>query len=591
MRLLWCLSAPAEGATVFDVTSFVVDSVLPKQQFHNSFKVLAETRRGPGRSPLRKLNDFPVIVAVGAQDKKRGVPSLKDTANHGPRIGAVARAVVLTGVLWGSLLGGLAYAFWPNPGWQEAPAEVELEWEQLPHPVDPRPEAGAATDEAGIAPVTLYPVDPRAASDEAGIAPVTLYPVDPRAATDEAGIAPVTLYPVNLAPEATEGTEAAEIIPAILSRTLRVAKGDTLMGLLTGAGIERREAHEAITALSKVFSPRKLMPGQEIHLALTAAESPQGADRLVALTLQPSVERDFRVTRAESAEFVAESIDRSLLRKTLRAVGTIESSLTVAGEQAGVPIPVMVELIRIFSFDVDFQREIRRGDDFEVLYEALYDLDGNLAKTGPVLYAALTLSGTRLDLYGFTASNGFLDYFDPKGRSVRKTLMRTPIDGARLSSSFGMRRHPMLRYSKMHRGTDFAAPRGTPIYAAGDGVVEFAGPKGASGRYVRIRHNATYKTAYAHMRRIAKGVRRGRRVRQGQIIGYVGSTGRSTGPHLHYEVLSNGRQVNPMKIKLPSGETLKAEALELFNRRREELDRLRAEAPDPGKDLLLVQVD
>ncbi len=473
--------------------------------------------------------------------------------NRRPRIGAVARAVIATGVLWGSLLGGLAYAFWPNSGWREAPAEVELDWEQLPYPVNLAPEATAATNEAELTPATLFLA--------------------------------------NLVPEATDTTDEAEVVPATRSHTLRVAKGDTLMGLLTGAGIERQEAHEVITALSKVFSPRRLMPGQEIHLTLSAAESPQRAGRLVTLTLQPNVERDIWITRTESNDFVAESVDRLLLRKTLRAVGTIDNNLTVAAEQAGVPNPVMVELIRIFSFDVDFQREIRRGDDFEVFYEASFDLDGKLAKTGPVLYAALTLSGTRLDLYGFTARSGSLDYFNPKGRSVRKTLMRTPIDGARLSSRFGMRRHPILGYSKMHRGTDFAARRGTPIYAAGDGVVESAGRKGASGRYVRIRHNATYKTAYAHMSRIAKGVRRGKRVRQGQVIGYVGSTGRSTGPHLHYEVLSNGRQLNPMKIKLPSGETLKGAALERFDLRREEIDQLRAATRDPVDDFLLVQAD
>jgi murein DD-endopeptidase MepM/ murein hydrolase activator NlpD len=243
---------------------------------------------------------------------------------------------------------------------------------------------------------------------------------------------------------------------------------------------------------------------------------------------------------------------------------------------------VLVEMIRIFSFDVDFQRELQPGDSFEVLYEALFEDDGSLAKTDGVLYASLTLSGERLDLYNFTPHSGHSDFFDGKGQSVRKTLMRTPIDGARLSSRFGMRKHPVLGYSRLHKGTDFAAPRGTPIYAAGDGVVESAGRNGAYGKYLRIRHNSTYKTAYAHMKRIAKGMRRGKRVRQGQIIGYVGSTGRSTGPHLHYEVLRGGRQVNPLKIKLPSGEKLKAADLESFERQRERIDALREQVREGG---------
>ncbi|TFG47962.1 MAG: M23 family metallopeptidase, partial [Gemmatimonadales bacterium] len=243
------------------------------------------------------------------------------------------------------------------------------------------------------------------------------------------------------------------------------------------------------------------------------------------------------------------------------------------------PNPVLIELIRIFSFDVDFQRDIQPGDRFEVLYDALLETDGSLAKTGEVLYAALTLSGQRLELYGFTPKSGFADFFDTKGQSVRKTLMRTPIDGARLSSGFGMRKHPILRYTRMHRGTDFAAPSGTPIYAAGDGTVEIAGRKGAYGKYVRLRHNSTYQTAYAHMSRFAKGTRSGARVRQGQVIGYVGTTGRSTGPHLHYEVLVNGKQVNPSKIKLASGEKLKGADLAAFEFRRAEIDRLREASP------------
>ena len=369
--------------------------------------------------------------------------------------------------------------------------------------------------------------------------------------------------------------------PATVSHSLRVGRGDTLMKLLVAAGVARREAHDAIVALREFYDPRRLRPGQEIRVTLAEGADDGGADgRLLALGLQPNVEQELRVTRGRDDGFVAETVARRLLRVAISAEGRIDNNLSAAAQDAGLPMPVLVEMIRIFSFDVDFQRELQPGDSFEVLYEALFEDDGSLAKTDGVLYASLTLSGQRLDMYNFTPHSGDTDFFDGKGQSVRKTLMRTPIDGARLSSRFGMRKHPVLGYSRLHKGTDFAAPRGTPIYAAGDGVVESAGRNGAYGKYLRIRHNGTYKTAYAHMKRIAKGMRRGKRVRQGQIIGYVGSTGRSTGPHLHYEVLYGGRQVNPLKIKLPAGEKLKAADLASFHARRGRIDILRRQVLD-----------
>ncbi len=357
------------------------------------------------------------------------------------------------------------------------------------------------------------------------------------------------LHYIGAAEAAVTGVDIAPR-PATVSHRLRVGRGDTLMEMLVDAGVARREAHQAIVALREFYDPRRLKPGQEIRVVLSRGADGGGADggRLLALGLQPNVEQELRVTRNGDDGFVAETAARRLLRVAITAEGQIDNNLSAAAQNAGLPMPVLVEMIRIFSFDVDFQRELQPGDSFEVLYEALFEDDGSLAKTDGVLYASLTLSGERLDMYNFTPHDGHTDFFDGKGQSMRKTLMRTPIDGARLSSRFGMRRHPVLGYSRLHKGTDFAAPRGTPIYAAGDGVVESAGRNGAYGKYVRIRHNSTYKTAYAHMRRIAKGMRRGKRVRQGQVIGYVGSTGRSTGPHLHYEVLRGGRQVNPLKI-------------------------------------------
>ncbi len=391
--------------------------------------------------------------------------------------------------------------------------------------------------------------------------------------------------------DAVTAARESEARPAIVKQTLTVAPGDTLMGLFVDAGIGRREAYDAITALRDVFQPRDLRIGQNIELSLatasgSATEGSGPEQRLIAFGLQPSVERDVRVSRNGGSGFQALSIDRPLEQRSVGVRGTIESNLSLASQKAGLPMKVLAELIRMYSFDVDFQRDLRRGDSFEVIYDAMFEQDGLLARPDDILYAAMTLSGKRIELYRFAPKDGTADYYDPKGDSVRKTLMRTPIDGGRLSSGFGMRKHPVLGYSKMHRGVDFAAPRGTPIYAAGDGVLELAGRNGSYGKYVRIRHNSTYKTAYAHMSRIKKGMRKGKRVSQGQVIGYVGTTGRSTGPHLHYEVLVNGRQISPRKVKLPSGEKLKGKKLEAFNARRTEIDVLRAEAL--GGEALMV---
>ena len=378
-----------------------------------------------------------------------------------------------------------------------------------------------------------------------------------------------------------------EATPATLQRRIEVGRGDTLMNLLVEAGAERGQAHAAITALQKVYNPKGLKPGQEIFLTFAPTAGQDEAEDLLGLALRPNLERDIEVRLGPQDDFVARAVERPLTQMRITSGGQIDSSLAVAAAETGVPPGVMIEAIRTFSFDVDFQREIQRGDTFEFFYEIYEDPEGRLAKTGELLYGMLTLSGKKIEYYLFKDADGGLDYYDAKGQSVRKALLRTPIDGARISSGFGKRRHPISGYTKMHRGTDFAAPSGTPIYAAGKGKVEMAGRNGGYGRYVRIRHNSTYKTAYAHMKAIAKGVKRGASVRQGQVIGYVGSTGRSTGPHLHYEVILNGKQTNPLKLRLPSGDKLKGEQLARFEKRREEVDRLRGLPPKP----LLVEAD
>ncbi|MDJ0686837.1 MAG: M23 family metallopeptidase [Alphaproteobacteria bacterium] len=368
--------------------------------------------------------------------------------------------------------------------------------------------------------------------------------------------------------ETTPPLPAFDAAPAIsttakapVSHQLTVRSGDTLMKMLTGEGVTRGEAHAAIQALSEVFSPRKLRPGHDITLELTPADAETDAPALTSLRLTESPVRSVEVAALNAGGFEARIIDTPTEKTAMRADGTISSSLYEAAVEAGVPLPVLADMIQVFSFDVDFQREVRRGDTFALLYD-IEQVSGETVGTGAVHMAEMTVAGEPKRYYRFKGSDGFWDYFDEQGRSAKKALLRTPIDGARLSSKFGMRRHPILGYNKMHKGADFAAPTGTPIYAAGNGVVEAAGWNGGYGKYIRVRHNDTYKTAYGHMSRIA--VSRGKRVRQGQVIGYVGSTGRSTGPHLHYEVHKNGRQVNPLGVRLPTGRTLSGSELAAF---------------------------
>ncbi|MEK9677597.1 MAG: M23 family metallopeptidase [Rhodospirillaceae bacterium] len=374
-----------------------------------------------------------------------------------------------------------------------------------------------------------------------------------------------------------------DLPPPRFTKTVEVGKGDTLIALLTRQGLENKEAHLAIKALSKHYNPRKLRPGQELELVFDPQSSKPEDDRLSEMIIRPDIYHEINLVRLDEEVFEINKRKTAVEKRLLRATGKIESSLYVAATDAGVPVPVLMELIRIYSWDVDFQRGIRSGDEFEIVYENLYTEDMEFARHGQVLFGSLTLSGDKLALYRHKTSKNLVDYFDEKGHAARKALMRTPINGARLSSGFGRRKHPILGYTKVHRGVDFAAPRGTPIYAGGSGTVVARGRNGGYGNYIRIRHTNNFQTAYAHMSRIHTKVLRGSRVRQGQIIGYVGSTGRSTGPHLHYEIIKNGRQVNPLRIKMPSGQKLKGQELVYFNNTKKIMDRKRAELPASTK--------
>ncbi len=364
-----------------------------------------------------------------------------------------------------------------------------------------------------------------------------------------------------------------------IAKTVAVGKGDTLMKVLLRAGAERGQAYQAIAALKRVFNPRKLKAGQEVTLTFQPPGAREEGAELLRVALDTSVERQVLARRRDDGSFAPGQLIRDFRRSLVRASGDIDDSLYLAARRAALPVGVLMETIRIFSWDVDFQRDIHPGDRFEVVFERHFDEAGRAVREGAIESAALTLSGTRLEFYRYTPSDdGIADYFDAQGQSVRRALLRTPVDGARLTSRYGKRQHPILGYTRMHRGVDFGAPTGTPIYAAGDGLVEAAGWEGNFGRYVRLRHNRELKTAYAHMRRIAKGVRRGKRVRQGQVIGYVGSSGLSTGPHLHYEIISKGRKVNPMSLKLPTGRRLEGAELARFQKSLAELTRRVAQA-------------
>ncbi len=346
--------------------------------------------------------------------------------------------------------------------------------------------------------------------------------------------------------------------PAFDIKEVSIKRGQGMMDVLVKSGADRQDAHKAIKALSKHFNMKKLQIGQ----TLQAVYDSQG--RLSGLNMQKNFDHMIRVRRTEN-DFGATLEDLPSLKLTRHVQGVIEDSLFLSAYREGLPNSVIVDMIRIFSFDVDFQREIRKGDRFEIFYERKISEDGRRVEEGNILFARLTLRGKPISLYRYKPAKAhFADYFHENGQSAKKALMRTPIEGARLSSYYGKRKHPVLGYTRMHKGLDFGAPTGTPIMAAGDGIVERASRFGAYGNYVRIRHNGTYKTAYAHLSKYGRGIKAGKRVKQGQIIGYVGATGRVTARHLHYEVLVNGKQVNPLRLKIPTGITLKGKDKQKF---------------------------
>ena len=278
----------------------------------------------------------------------------------------------------------------------------------------------------------------------------------------------------------------------------------------------------------------------------------------------------------QTDEFSQKILVTRLKKNILYNENIILDSLYKSASQKKIPANIIIEFARIYGFQVDFQRDIRKKDSFQIMYEVFIDDNDKIIETGNVLFANLNLSGENNALYYFD-EKGNEGHYDKNGKSVQKALMKTPINGARLSSPFGMRKHPIDGFNKMHKGTDFAAPMGTPIMASGNGVIKKAGWCGGGGNCIVIKHNSTYQTIYAHMSKFAGGIRSGVRVKQGQIIGFVGSTGKSTGPHLHYEVVVNGKKVNSQTLKLPSGKILKGNSRKIFETKKIKLDVLKSE--------------
>ena len=365
---------------------------------------------------------------------------------------------------------------------------------------------------------------------------------------------------------------------------VRLEKGDTLAGLLRDLGFEAREVAKAIAALSAHANLRRLAIGQEAQLRIKPGASPDDKPVLLALSLRPEARREVTLQRDDDGDFDAAVKTFKVETRPVRAQGEVDGSLIVSARAAGMPQEALAEMLRAFAYDVDFQRDIKAGDRFDALFEQSRTEDGRELDLARLLWAEITVRGGRklLAIYRFAAKGRDDLFFTRDGASVVKALLRTPLNLSRVSSRFGMRRHPLLGFTRMHTGVDFVAPPGTPVLAAGDGQVVEAGPNGGYGRWVKISHGGGLASGYAHLSRIAAGVKRSARVRQGQVIGFVGSTGLSTGPHLHFELHRAGRPVNPMGIAHSAArDRLTGSELERFRKRVAEIDRAREDAAAP----------
>jgi murein DD-endopeptidase MepM/ murein hydrolase activator NlpD len=397
---------------------------------------------------------------------------------------------------------------------------------------------------------------------------------------------------LNSALAAEQAGENSNPNPGIETHTVTLDSGDTLAGALEDSGISADDANAAIAALAKIINPRSLRAGQSFDVTFATGKfsNPSGAasddnnlssggdaasslanaqaavpdtiGRLMSIKYSPSIEHDITVTRGADGTFAANDAVKQLEVHVHRAGATIETSPYLSAMQAGIPADVVVQMFKLFSYKVDFQRDIRPGDSFQVYYDYYYTPEGQPAKAGNISYAMMRLGGREIALYRYQPDpNEPADYFDAHGQSSKGMLMKTPVDGARITSGFGMRFHPVLGYTRMHKGIDFGVPIGTPVMAAGGGTIGFMGWENGYGNFVMIQHGNNYSTAYGHLSRFAPGLHKGSHVRQGQVVAYSGMTGMATGPHLHYEIRINNEQVNPLKVKVADGRKLSGRSL------------------------------
>ena len=353
----------------------------------------------------------------------------------------------------------------------------------------------------------------------------------------------------------------------------KISKGETFDKILNNYSIPKDEIIEIKRNLSSSYNLNSLKTNLDIKFTIDQTKN----KKIISFIFPVSRTKKIQLTRSlDTSLFEKKIIITNLNKRILFKEGKVTQSLYKTAVDLNVQPNIIIEFARIYGFQVDFQRDIRKNDNFQIMYEIFEDDDGKIFETGNIIFADLKLSGINNSLYYFE-KKGSEGHYDKNGKSVEKALMKTPINGARLSSAFGMRKHPIDGFNKMHKGTDFAAPSGTPIMASGSGVIKRARWCGGGGNCIKIKHNSTYETIYAHLKNFARGIKEGKRVKQGQIIGYVGSTGNSTGPHLHYEVVVNGKKVNSQKLKLPSGRALKNKNRKLFEIEKIKLDVLKSE--------------
>ena len=363
------------------------------------------------------------------------------------------------------------------------------------------------------------------------------------------------------------------LTPRYKSINHKITSGETFDKILKNYSIRSREILEIKKNLNSDYNLNNLKTNLDIKFTIDQSNN----NRITSFLFPVSRTEKIKLIRDSDTDlFKKNTIITNLNKKIIFREGKITQSLYKTANELKVQPNIIIEFARIYGFQVDFQRDIRKNDNFQIMYEVFEDDNGKVFETGNIIFADLKLSGKNNSLYYFD-KKGSEGHYDENGKSVEKALMKTPINGARLSSAFGMRKHPIDGFNKMHRGTDFAAPTGTPIMASGSGVITRARWCGGGGNCIKIKHNSIYTTIYAHMKNFARGIKEGNRVKQGQIIGYVGSTGKSTGPHLHYEVVKNGKKINSQRLKLPSGKTLKSKERKIFEVVKIKLDVLKSE--------------